>query len=104
MQAGWYIDGEAVSAAEVRALVLDFAGRSWEPSSTREQIAGELRSDAYADIEGKAVEVVYPDHVATWDERAEYVSPVTTMDAGPEVREMRRERPRLDVYGFGASA
>lgn len=102
MQVGWYVDGVRVSAAEARALVLDFAGRSWEPSTAREHIAAELRSDSYADIDGKALEVVFPDEVDTWEARGEFVAPVTTLDAGPEVRELRRERPRLDVYGMGA--
>lgn len=102
MQSGWYIEGERVSAAEARALVLAFAARSWEPSTAREQIASELRSDSYADIDGKALEVVFPDEVDSWDERAEFVAPVVTMDAGPELRELHRERPRLDVYGMGA--
>lgn len=76
MQAGWYIDGESATASEVRRVLRAGAGRTWAPSEALDRYRSELREGAYTDVDGVAVEIVYPLSAETWDDRDELVLPV----------------------------
>lgn len=84
---GWYINGERVSAAEVRRVLRGAAARSWAPSEELERFCGELAMDAATDVGEVCIERVFGDE--THDERVEVAAQVTTIDVGYELEPMQ---------------